>query len=99
MQSIPIVATLQALIVDDDRAMRWLLASQLRMEGFAVHEAPNALVARHVLDEIHPDLVVLDVHLPGGSGLDLAAELREKSPQLPILLITAFPDRAIHELA
>lgn len=89
------------LIVDDDRPMRSMLASQLRIDGFIVHEAPNVLSARLVLDGMVPpiDLVVLDIHLPGGSGLELATRLRAESPELPIVLMTAFPDQGMKLLA
>lgn len=89
------------LIVDDDRLMRSMLASQLRIDGFIVHEAPNVLSARLAIEGAEPgmDLVILDIHLPGGSGLDLATRLRAESPELPIVLMTAFPDQGMRMLA
>lgn len=100
-RSVVVAHVPHVLIVDDDRPMRSMLASQLRIDGFIVHEAPNILSARLALDGIEAgiDLVFLDVHLPGGSGLDLASRLRAESPELPIVLMTAFPDRGMHLLA
>jgi two-component system, OmpR family, response regulator len=99
-RSVAVAKIPHVLLVDDDRPMRSMLASQLRIDGFIVYEAPNILSARLVLDGmVAIDLVILDVHLPGGSGLDLAIRLRDESPDLPIVLMTAFPDRGMRLLA
>jgi len=87
------------LLVEDDRALRALLASLLRIEGFVVHDTPSLVGARLELREGAMDLAVVDVNLPGASGLELAAQLRDASPDLPIVLVTAFPDSAIRSAA
>ena len=76
------------LIVDDDERIRNLLRKFLMRQGFLVSVARDASHARRVLAGLDFDLVVLDVMMPGESGLDLARALRERSAT-PILLLTA----------
>ena len=78
------------LVVDDDARLRGLLSRYLAGEGFRVTTADNAADARAKLRAINPDLLVLDVMMPGESGLDLTASLRrEQGHDLPVLLLTA----------
>jgi two-component system phosphate regulon response regulator OmpR len=78
------------LVVDDDARLRGLLSRYLAGEGFRVTTADNAADARAKLRAINPDLMVLDVMMPGESGLDLTAALRqEQGHELPVLLLTA----------
>jgi two-component system phosphate regulon response regulator OmpR len=76
------------LVVDDDRRIRDLLSRFLQREGYRVTTAQNAAEARAKLDGLAFDLLVLDVMMPGETGLDLAKALRLTS-QVPILLLTA----------
>jgi two-component system, OmpR family, phosphate regulon response regulator OmpR len=78
------------LVVEDDPMLRERLARYLTGEGFRVTGAGDAAEARTQLRAIDPDLIVLDVMLPGESGLDLTQSLRlETNQNLPILLLTA----------
>ena len=78
------------LIVEDDPRLRERLARYLTGEGFRVTAAGDAAEARIQLRAIDPDLMVLDVMMPGESGLDLTQSLRqERNPDMPILLLTA----------
>jgi len=79
------------LVVDDDARLRDLLRRYLSENGFRVTVAANAQEARANLASFAFDLIVLDVMMPGESGLDLTAALRRNggSPGLPILLLTA----------
>jgi two-component system phosphate regulon response regulator OmpR len=83
------------LVVEDDPRLRERLARYLTNEGFRVTAAGDAAEARTTLRAINPDLMVLDVMMPGESGLDLTQSLREAAlrqegiPGLPILLLTA----------
>ncbi len=78
------------LVVEDDPRLRERLARYLTGEGFRVTAAADAAEARKQLRAIDPDLMVLDVMMPGENGLDLTASLRqEKQLDLPILLLTA----------
>jgi two-component system, OmpR family, phosphate regulon response regulator OmpR len=78
------------LVVDDDARLRGLLSRYLSGEGFRVTAADNAADARAKLRSINPDLLVLDVMMPGESGLELTEALRRESTHnLPVLLLTA----------
>jgi two-component system, OmpR family, phosphate regulon response regulator OmpR len=78
------------LVVEDDSRLRERLARYLTSEGFRVTAACDAAEARTKLRAINPDLMVLDVMMPGESGLDLTQSLRQESSRTPpILLLTA----------
>jgi two-component system phosphate regulon response regulator OmpR len=78
------------LVVDDDVRLRGLLQRYLSGAGFRVTTADNAADARAKLRAINPDLMVLDVMMPGENGLDLTGALRrEQGHDLPVLLLTA----------
>jgi two-component system phosphate regulon response regulator OmpR len=78
------------LVVEDDPRLRERLARYLGTEGFRVTAAADAAEARSRLRAINPDLMVLDVMMPGESGLELTQSLRrELTYDLPILLLTA----------
>ena len=78
------------LVVEDDPRLRERLARYLTGEGFRVTSAGDSAEARTQLRVINPDLMVLDVMMPGENGLDLTQALRQEGREtLPILLLTA----------
>jgi two-component system, OmpR family, phosphate regulon response regulator OmpR len=79
------------LVVDDDTRLRELLRSFLSRSGFRVSVAGHAAEARLRLAALDFDLIVLDVMMPGETGLDFAAELR-RTDNVPILMLTAMGD-------
>jgi two-component system phosphate regulon response regulator OmpR len=81
------------LVVDDDRRLRELLSSFLRKNGYRVTVAATVAEARGFLTSLAFEIIVLDVMMPGESGLDLAASLRRES-DIPILMLTARSDAA-----
>src|SRR6266571_658445 len=87
------------LVVDDDARLRDLLRRYLSENGFRVTVAADADEARANLASFAFDLIVLDVMMPGESGLDLTLSLR-RSGRLPVLLLTAMaePDDRINGL-
>lgn len=76
------------LVVDDDERLRVLLRDYLTKEGFRVTQAANAEDARRCMSAMAFDLMILDVMMPGESGLDLARSLKGSSG-VPILMLTA----------
>lgn len=83
---------LSILLVDDDHAHRQILADGLETLGHTVSEAKNG---REGLEQAHnakPDVAILDYAMPGMTGANLAAELRNKFPSLPIVFVTGFSD-------
>jgi len=81
------------LVVDDDDRLRELLRRYLAGQGFIVSTASGAAEARPILNSLSYDLMVLDVMMPGETGLDFARSLRREAKpaarQMPILLLTA----------
>jgi two-component system response regulator HydG len=80
------------LVVDDDAQQRRLLGGFVRSLGFQVQEASSAEAALEAIRARTPDMVLLDVRLPGMSGIDALAEIRRLADKLPVLLITAYAD-------
>jgi DNA-binding response OmpR family regulator len=78
-------------IVDDDPDVRELVVYKLVQNGHEVLTATNGLEALQMLGDINPDLLLLDVMMPGMSGFDVLARLRseEATKSLPIIMLTA----------
>ena len=89
----------RAVLVDDDTDFQSALAEVVRAEGFAVETAATLKAARELLDARLPDLLVVDLNLPDGSGLELLGELEGKPP-IEVILITgnATVDSAVEAL-
>ena len=79
------------LVVDDDTRLRELLHKYLTAQGFRITAAQDAADARAKLASFDFDLIVLDIMMPGESGLELIRGLREAS-QVPVLLLTAMAE-------
>ena len=77
------------LIVDDDRDIRSLLADYLESNGYRALAAADGLAMWKLLEDARPDLVVLDLNLPGMNGVELVLALRRLQPQLRMVMITA----------
>ncbi|HEY7315447.1 MAG TPA: sigma-54 dependent transcriptional regulator [Gemmataceae bacterium] len=80
------------LIVDDEEAVCWSLQRALQREGHSVSVAASAEQAFKLLDRQRPDVLVLDVRLPGMDGLTALARVRQMAPDLPVIVVTAFGD-------
>ncbi len=76
------------LLIDDDQRIRDLLSQYLKENGYKITTADSAANARHKLNSISFDLLVLDVMMPGESGISFAKSLR-KTSLVPILMLTA----------
>jgi DNA-binding response OmpR family regulator len=81
------------LVVDDEQIVREVVVRYLEREGYATLEADRGDVARELLERKTPDLVVLDVMLPGTDGLELCRWIRSRS-ELPVILLTARGEEA-----
>lgn len=79
----------RVLVVDDEPALAELLHRTLRVAGFNVRTASDCRTALAVAAEESPELAVLDVMLPDGSGFDLCHRLRETNPDLAVVFLTA----------
>ncbi len=79
----------RALVVDDEPLLGDLLSTALRYEGWQVESALSGRAAIKAAASLNPDVVVLDIMLPDMSGLDVLRRLRESSPLVPVLFLTA----------
>lgn len=101
VQSVPAPGTRSALtmsrsetvwIVDDDRSIRWVLEKALQQEGMTTvsFDSADSVIGR--LGRQQPDVIISDIRMPGASGLDLLAQIRELHPRLPVIIMTAHSD-------
>ena len=79
----------RVLVVDDDHSLRRMLERSLLAEGFAVQTVADGGAALAAIERSAPDLVVLDVSLPGMDGLAVCRRLRDKGFAQPVLMLTA----------
>lgn len=82
----------QILVVDDDLEIRKLLARYIKEQGFRVQLASRCVEVHERIATNQIDLIVLDVMLPDGSGLDLCRDLRSTRSRIPIILLTALKE-------
>jgi DNA-binding response OmpR family regulator len=78
------------LVVDDEENIRELYRDELSEEGYEVELAEDGYEALKKVEMFCPDLVTLDVKMPGIDGLEVLRRIREANPSLPVLLLTAF---------
>jgi len=83
---------LAVLVVDDEPALREVLSLRIADWGYDVTTVADVAEAERALERHPPDLVLCDVVLPGGSGLELLKRIKRQDPRLPVVMITAHGD-------
>ena len=78
------------LIIDDEEKLRSLLARIIRLEGYIVKEAADLKSSRKMMEKDLPEIVLCDVKLPDGNGVDFVSEVKKKFPQVEVILLTAY---------
>jgi DNA-binding response OmpR family regulator len=78
----------KVLVADDDRDLLGLIAFTLSQAGHLVVKAIDGQVALHAFEQESPDIVILDINMPGATGFQVCEAIRQKS-QIPILMLTA----------
>ena len=78
------------LIIDDEEKLRNLLSRIIKLEGFTVLEAPSLKAGNKVMEKENIDVVLCDVKLPDGSGVDFVKAIKPKYPSAEIILLTAY---------
>jgi two-component system, NtrC family, response regulator AtoC len=84
--------SIRLLVVDDERLIRWSLEQTLTKAGYTVSTAATADAALGLVREDPPDLILLDLKLPDIDGLQVLRQVRELSPHLQVLIMTAYAD-------
>jgi two-component system nitrogen regulation response regulator GlnG len=79
-------------IVDDDQSIRFVLEKALAREEFAVRSFTNPRDVIAALADDEPQVLVSDIRMPGGSGVDLLAQVKQMHPGLPVIIMTAYSD-------
>ena len=79
-------------IVDDDKSIRWVLEKALEKAGFQVESFADAHAVVQALELDEPDVLISDIRMPGMDGIELLTHIREHSPDLPVIIITAHSD-------
>lgn len=76
------------LVVDDESWVRTLLTDYFTEEGYSVRQASEAEQGLMVVRQSHPDIVLLDVGLPGSNGLEVLKQIRQEDPRIAVILMT-----------
>ncbi len=78
------------LVVDDEENIRELYRDEFTEEGYEVRLARDGADALSILESYRPDLITLDVKMPGIDGIEVLRRIRQKDRSVPVLLLTAF---------
>jgi len=87
------------LVVDDDENLLRALSIRLKAAGYTVYAAMDGMQAVMMTHKREPDLIILDIRMPGGSGLTVLDKLRGsmKTRGIPVIMVTAFDDEETKE--
>ena len=80
----------KVLIVDDQFGIRILLNEVLQKEGYDTYQAANGLQALEILDDHTPDLVLLDMKIPGMDGIEILKRMKVIQPDIKVIIMTAY---------
>jgi len=80
------------LIIDDERAIRETLEMFLREKGYEVATSEDGEEGLTSVDRERPDIVILDIRLPGMDGLEVLRRIKERGEDIHVIMITAYPD-------
>jgi DNA-binding response OmpR family regulator len=93
------MSTGEIAVIDDNRQWLDAVAETLTDEGYRVHTATNGQQASVLLTSTLPGLVILDVKLPGTSGLKILADFRRRDNRTPVLMTSSEDRASVHEQA
>lgn len=79
-------------IIDDDKSIRWVFEKALARTDLEFKTFSSIVEALHALEHEQPQVVVSDIRMPNGSGLDFLSEIKQKHPDIPVIIMTAYSD-------
>ncbi|HEC12421.1 MAG TPA: nitrogen regulation protein NR(I) [Acidiferrobacteraceae bacterium] len=79
-------------VIDDDDSIRWVLERALKQDNVDVRCFDSAAEVPGLLDKQKPDVIITDVRMPGMDGLELMGAIKERAPELPVIIMTAHTD-------
>lgn len=80
----------KVLIVDDQNGIRVLLVEVFSAEGYATFQAPNGKLALDIVQQESPDLVLLDMKIPGMDGIDILKHIKQIDTSIKVIMMTAY---------
>ncbi len=80
------------LVIDDEKLLRWSMQQNLSKEGYTVITAENGVGGLKLFIEEGPDIVLLDIHLPDISGINVLENIKKEDPNAVVIMVTAFGD-------
>jgi DNA-binding response OmpR family regulator len=83
---------MEILVIDDEMVMRSLITIALQRKGYTVFNVDNPLEAIKLLTSSIPDLIILDIMMPGMNGIDLCRHIRTQAADVPIVVFSALDD-------
>ena len=80
------------LLVDDEDSIHLLYREELEERGFEVHSAMSGEDALKIFPTLNPNLVILDINMPGINGIDVLRKIKEMDPEMPVILSSAYQE-------
>lgn len=80
------------LFIDDDESIRFLVQEELRLDGHRVRVADDGWLGLRAVEDSRPDVVIVDIRMPGLGGLEVLQRLKAAHPHMPVFLFTAYSD-------
>jgi two-component system response regulator (stage 0 sporulation protein F) len=84
------------LLVDDEEGIHFLYRNELEEEGYTVHSALSGEEALQKMQIESPDLVILDINMPGMNGIEVLRQIKERNSKLPVIINTAYHEFKQH---
>ncbi len=79
-------------ILDDDKSIRWVFEKALARTDLEFKTFSSTAEALNALNREQPQVVVSDIRMPNGSGLDFLSDIKQKYPDIPVIIMTAYSD-------
>ncbi|MFA6041048.1 MAG: response regulator, partial [Methylophilus sp.] len=79
-------------ILDDDKSIRWVFEKALARTDLEFKTFSSTAEALNALNREQPQVIVSDIRMPNGSGLDFLSEIKQKYPEIPVIIMTAYSD-------